>query len=125
VQTISTELLGNTVDVVGTLSAQPCPFRRCAPRFATAATRSRSLTFRHAGERMCAQRMDHRAQEAFPRRGGQPQSSVTWLALPGCEKMRHIRLASTGQLRDAMRQFIQIEWFSKERRYTARFVPGG
>jgi hypothetical protein len=49
-----------------TLSARPCPFRRSAPRSATAAMRGRSLTFRHASERMCAQRVDHRAEEAFP-----------------------------------------------------------
>ena len=108
-----------------TLSARPCPFQRSAPRSATAATRSRSLTFRHADEPMGAQRMNHPAEEAFPRRDGQPQSSVTWLALRCWEKMRRIRPASTGQSRDAVHQFIQIKWFSKERRYTERFVPRG
>ena len=87
--------------------------------------RRRSLTFRHADEPMGAQRMNHPAEEAFPRRDGQPQSSVTWLALRCWEKMRRIRLASTGQLRDAVRQFIQIEWLSQKRRYTERFVPRG
>ena len=37
--------------------------------------------------------------------------------------MHHVLLARTGQLRDAVLQFIQIEWFLKELGYTERFVP--
>jgi hypothetical protein len=37
-------------------------------------------------------------------------------------KRRHVRPASTCQSPDAVRQFVQIEWLSKERRYTERLV---
>ena len=103
---------------VQNLSARPCPFQCSAPRSSTANTC-------RSEDRPSCPRTYGRAEVALLHRGGQLQPSVTWLALRCWGKRRQARLASTCQLRDAGRQFIQIEWLSKERRYTERFVPRG
>jgi hypothetical protein len=48
---------------------------------------------------------------------------ITWLHLRSRKKRgARVTRGSTYQLRDAVREFVQIEWLSKERRYTERLV---